>query len=164
MTINFANARRRLQKMGFYAINHPVVVHHMRKDFTDYDVIRAAFYILPAGEDFIHVALVEHSTAVCKKALQIRYTLAGDDLLYGLRTKYNCGGLVDNEMDLVRIDKLLDEVQADMDNDLAASPTIRNHPHYIRKRFRHGRAQAKVRAFFIMLKDKWRWVKTGQVA
>lgn len=164
MTTNFANARRELQKMGFYAVTHPVVVHHLRKDFTDYDVSRTAFYILPAGEDFIHVAVVEHMTAVCKQAVQIRYTLAGDDLLYGLRSKYRCGGSVDNEIDIARIDKLLDDIQADLDNDLAASPTVRNHQNYIRKRFRHGRVQAKVRAFFIMLKDKWRWAKTGQVA
>lgn len=164
MTTNFKNTCRQMQKMGFYAVKHPVVVHHMRKDFLDYDVTRYAFFIIPAGEDFIHVAVVEHCTAVCKNAVQIRYTLAGDDLLYGLRTKYTCGGSVDNEIELVQLEKLLIKVVDELDDDYTALPTIRNHPRYIRKRFRHGRAQAKTRAFFIMMKDKWFWFKTGKLA
>lgn len=143
-SLNFDEARDYFfNKMGFYYIAHTVVKHHMRKDFEEYDVTRDRFYILPVGKDFLHVALVEHEYGKDGIAVQIRYTCAGDDLLFGLKTKYNSGGSIDNSEDIAEIGRLI------------ASGDLRDNERYIRKRFKHGRHKAKVRAFIVMMKDIW---------
>ena len=98
---------------------------------------------LPVGKDFIHVALVEHEYGKDGLAIQVRYTCAGDDLLYGLSTKYKSGGSKDNGDDIAEIDRLI------------ASGDLRDEERYVRKRFKHGRAKAKIRAFFVMMRDVW---------
>jgi hypothetical protein len=164
--LQFAEARDMLKDKGFFLIQHRVVIHHMLKDFADYDVTRSRFYILPVGVDFIHVALIEYDTGRLiswepyiphpqSHALQVRYTLAGDDLLYGLRTKYTSGGSDIPDDDLKDIFHFIQGVE-DKSTKNYAFEAIRNHPRYIRKRFRHGRAKAKLRAAIVMLKDKWR--------
>ena len=142
-SLNFDEARAYFKEKGFYYIAHMVVKHHMRKDFEEYDVTRDRFYILPVGQDFLHVALVEHDNALGRIGVQIRYTCAGDDLLFGLKTKYKSGGSKDNSVDIAEIDRLI------------ASGALYNEERYVRKRFRHGRHKAKVRAFFVMMKEMW---------
>ncbi len=142
-SLNFDEARAYFKEKGFYYIAHMVVKHHMRKDFEEYDVTRDRFYIMPVGQDFLHVALVEHEYGVDGVAVQIRYTCAGDDLLFGLKTKYKSGGSSDNSEDIARL------------NSLIASGNLRDDERYVRKRFKHGRHKAKVRAFVVMMKDMW---------
>ncbi len=142
-SLNFDEARAYFKEKGFYYIAHMVVKHHMRKDFEEYDVTRDRFYIMPVGQDFLHVALVEHEYGVDGVAVQIRYTCAGDDLLFGLKTKYKSGGSNDNSEDIARL------------NSLIASGNLRDDERYVRKRFKHGRHKAKVRAFVVMMKDMW---------
>lgn len=140
---NFDQARAYFREKGFYFIANVVVKHHMRKDFEEYDVTQDRFFILPVGKDFIHVALVEHEYGKDGLAVQVRYTCAGDDLLYGLSTKYKSGGSKDNGDDIAEIDRLI------------ASGDLRDEERYVRKRFKHGRAKAKIRAFFVMMRDVW---------
>lgn len=142
-SLNFDEARTYFREKGFYYIAHMVVKHHMRKDFEEYDVTRDRFYILPVGKDFLHVAVIEHEYGKDGIAVQIRYTCAGDDLLFGLRTKYNSGGSKDNSEDVAEIERLI------------ASGDLRDEERYIRKRFKHGRFKAKLRAFVVMMKDIW---------
>lgn len=142
-SLNFDEARAYFKEKGFYYIAHMVVKHHMRKDFEEYDVTRDRFYIMPVGQDFLHAALVEHEYGVGGVAVQIRYTCAGDDLLFGLKTKYKSGGSSDNSEDIARL------------NSLIASGNLRDDERYVRKRFKHGRHKAKVRAFVVMMKDMW---------
>lgn len=143
-SINFDEARSYFLEKGFYFIAHMVVKHHMRKDFEEYDVTRDRFYILPVGNDFLHVALVEHEYGNSCLAVQIRYTCAGDDLLFGLRTKYNSGGSKNNNDDIDEINRLIE------------SGSLHNEERYIKKRFRQGRFKAKLRAFVVMVKDIWK--------
>ncbi len=140
---NFDQARAYFREKGFYFIANVVVKHHMRKDFEEYDVTQDRFFILPVGKDFLHVALVEHEYGKDGLAVQVRYTCAGDDLLYGLSTKYKSGGSKDNGDDIAEIDRLI------------ASGDLRDEERYVRKRFKHGRAKAKIRAFFVMMRDVW---------
>lgn len=144
MALTFQEAREYFKAKGFYLINHVVVIHHMLKDFCDYDITRYRFYILPVGNDFLHIAIIEHEYGLGKKGVQIRYTCAGDDLLYGLRTKYQSGGSVNNEDDIKEIEHLI------------AQGNLKDHERYVRKRFRHGRAKAKLRAFIVMITDSWK--------
>lgn len=157
-----------LKNKGFFLIKHRVVIHHMLKDFADYDVTRSRFYILPAGRDFVHVALVEYDTGRLlswepyvehpqSRLIQVRFTCAGDDLLYGLHTKYNNGGSNKPEEDLNEIFRLIRGTEQ-KDTSRYVFEAVRNHPRYVRSRFRHGRAKAKLRAFIVMLKDKWRGI------
>lgn len=143
MSLSLDEASDLFKRHGFLLIEHRVVIHHLRKDFTDYDVIRDRFLIKPIRKDFLHVALVQHEYGLEGEAVQIRYTCAGDDLLYGLRTKFTSGGAQNNMKD---IDEILD---------LAASGNLRTHERYIRKRFRHGRSKAKLRALLVMVKEVW---------
>jgi hypothetical protein len=143
-SLNFDEARDYFKTKGFYSIAHVVVKHHMRKDFEDYAVTRDHFYILPLGRDFLHVALVEHEYGKDGVGVLIRYTCAGDDLLYGLAIKYKSGGSNDNSIDIAELDKLI--IYED----------LRENDRYVRQRFRHGRVKAKVRALFVMLKDTWK--------
>lgn len=140
---NFDQARAYFREKGFYFIANVVVKHHMRKDFEEYDVTQDRFFILPVGKDFLHVAVVEHEYGKDGLAVQVRYTCAGDDLLYGLSTKYKSGGSKDNGDDIAEIDRLI------------ASGDLRDEERYVRKRFKHGRAKAKIRAFFVMMRDVW---------
>ena len=140
---NFDQARNYFREKGFYFIANVVVKHHMRKDFEEYDVTQDRFYILPVGKDFLHVALVEHEYGKDGLAVQVRYTCAGDDLLFGLKTKYKSGGSKDNSEDIAEIDRLI------------ASGDLSTDERYVRKRFRHGKTKAKVRAFLVMMKDVW---------
>ena len=140
-SLKFDEARAYFREKEFYYIANVVVKHHMRKDFEEYDVTQDRFYILPVGKDFLHVALIEYEYGMGGTAVQIRYACAGDDLLFGLRTKYNSGGSKDNSEDITEIDKLI------------ASGDLRSDERYIRKRFKHGRAKAKIRAFFVMMRD-----------
>lgn len=163
LTIN--EASERLIKNGFYRVANMVAIHHLLKEFADYDVTDARFYIRAAGEDFVHVALIQHDVAQLRSwepylelppstELQVRYTCAGDDLLYGLRTKFNSGGSVKPEEDLTEILNMVKDIPKK--RNLAKIYTaVRGHPRYVRKRFRHGRTKAKVRAFIVMVKDKW---------
>ena len=138
---NFDQARAYFREKGFYFIANVVVKHHMRKDFEEYDVTQDRFFILPVGKDFIHVALVEHEYGKDGLAVQVRYTCAGDDLLFGLSTKYKSGGSKDNSEDIAELNKLI------------ASGYLRDDERYVRKRFKHGRFKAKLRAFVVMMKD-----------
>ena len=140
---NFDQARNYFREKGFYFIANVVVKHHMRKDFEEYDVTQDRFYILPVGKDFLHVALVEHEYGKDGLAVQVRYTCAGDDQLFGLSTKYKSGGSKDNGDDIAEIDRLI------------ASGDLRDEERYVRKRFKHGRTKAKIRAFFVMMRDVW---------
>lgn len=144
MSLSFDEARKYLNEKGFYIVNHCVFCHHARKDFEEYDVIRDRFYILPVKDDYLHVALVEHEYGDRGVAVQIRYTCAGDDLLYGLRVKYKSGGSRNNEEDINELNKLI------------ALNDLRTNERYVKARFRHNRIKAKVRAFFIMLKGIWK--------
>jgi hypothetical protein len=107
---------------------------------------------MPVGPDFLHVAVVdvEHglgmtdNNGVVQHTAIVKYSCAGDDLLYGLRTKYVCGGSPNNVDDLRLI------------TDLVKLPSLREHLFYIRARFRHTRVKAKTRALFVMVKDIWR--------
>lgn len=137
-------ARDSVRELGSWRIAHPVVLHHLRKEFRDLDVTKDYFYILPIKDDFLHVAIIEYDTGKEERALMVKYAAAGDDLLYGLRIKFACGGSLDPDEDLAEIIKLVNE------------GTVRDHPRYVRKRFRHGRFQAKFRAMLIYLKDRWR--------
>jgi hypothetical protein len=138
----------------------------MLKDFEDYEVIRYAFYVKPAGEDFVHVAVIEYENGIAASwdppiyypqyGLQIRYTCAGDDLLYGLKVKYKNGGSPDPNDDVAVINGLTKDIKASTPEERVVYPLVRNHPHYVRKRFRHGRRKAKIRAFLVMLKDLWK--------
>lgn len=141
--MSFKEVCQSLVDKGFYLIVHIIVQHHLRKEFGDYDVISDRFYILPVGPDFLHIAVIEVDTGKGKPEVQVRYTCAGDDLLYGLRVKFNSGGSPDPKTDLDVIDSLI------------ASGDLRDQPRYIRSRFRHGRFQAKLRAFLVYLKDQW---------
>lgn len=162
----FEQAIQYFKEKGFYLVVHPVVIHHMLKDFEDYEVIRYAFYIKPAGEDFIHVAVLEYETGGSASwdppvystnyGLQIRYSCAGDDLLYGLKIKYKNGGSADPNDDVTAIDNLIKDIKEDTVKERVVYPEVRNHPHYVRKRFRHGRRKVKIRAFLVMLKDLWK--------
>jgi hypothetical protein len=144
ISLTIEKAREILREKGFYRITHPVVLHHLRKEFQQYEVNKDYFYIYPVEQDFIHVALVEYDTPTNEVRLQIRYSCAGDDLLYGLRIKFTNGGSEDPQDDLVDILRWMN------------LESVRVHPHYIRKRFRHGRFQAKLRALLVYLKDRWR--------
>lgn len=139
----FQEVNDHFRQDGFYKVAHAVALHHLRKDFVDYDVIRDRFFIKPVGKDFLHIAVVEHEYGCDNTAIQIRYTCAGDDLLYGLQPKFNSGGSTDYEEDLTTV------------NDLVDSGNLRTHPRYVRKRFRHGRTKAKLRALIVMFKEKW---------
>jgi hypothetical protein len=114
----------------------------------------------------VHVALVEYDLGRLiswepyiehpqSRALLVRYTYAGDDLLYGLKIKYKSGGSEKPEDDLSDIFRTIMGVE-DKSTRKYAFQAVRNHPRYVRKRFRHGRAKAKLRALVVMLKDKWR--------
>ncbi|BAW19266.1 hypothetical protein [Ralstonia phage RP31] len=142
--MTFKEVCQTLRDKGFYLIVHFIVLHHLRKEFGDYDVISDRFYILPVGNDFLHIAVIECDTGRGEPEIQVRYTCAGDDLLYGLRVKFNSGGSPDPKTDLDVIDSLI------------ANGNLREQPRYIRKRFRHGRFQAKFRALLVYLKDQWR--------
>lgn len=133
-----------LETRKFYLTLHPVVLHHLRKDFKDYDVVHDRFFIMPIGRDFIHVAVIEHDVGREQNEVFVRYTLAGDDLLYGLRVKFNSGG--DNDPNVT-----LQEIYS-----LTCLNSLRNQPRYVRNRFRHGRFQAKFRATLVYLRDQWR--------
>lgn len=163
--LQFSEARDILKNKGFFRIQHRVVIHHMLKDFASLDVTRSAFYIMPVGRDFVHVALIEYDTGRLASwepyvehphalALQVRYTCAGDDLLYGLPQKYLAGGSLKPEDDLHDITYLIRGVEQKNTKHYAFD-AVRNHPRYVRKRFRHGRAKAKLRALVVMIKDKW---------
>ncbi len=162
----FEQAIQHFKENGFYLVVHPVVIHHMLKDFEDYDVVRHAFYIKPAGEDFVHVAVIEYENGIAQGsrpavvhvnyALQIRYSCAGDDLLYGLKIKYKNGGSPNPSDDIAAINGLVKDIKESTPEEGVIYPSVRNHPHYIRKRFRHGRRKAKIRAFLVMLKDLWK--------
>lgn len=146
MALTFKEACQYFKNKDFYLIAHMVVVHHMLKDFDDYDVTRHKFYILPVGKDFLHVAVIEHEYGDGKLGVQIRYTCAADDLLYGLRTKYQNGGSEDNEDDIKEIETLIE------------LGNLKGQARFVRKRFRHGRTKAKVRAFFVMVTEFWRYL------
>lgn len=166
----FNEARQFLVDNGFYLIKHPVVIHHLLKDFSDYEVYQYRFYIKPTGADFVHVALIEtrnedviHSwdpeIIFPSFSLQVRYTCAADDLLYGLRVKFNNGGSKDPFEDIAEIQELIKSIKKDRLSPDVHYAAIRNHPRYVRSRFKHGRFKAKLRATIIMLKDKWRQSK-----
>jgi hypothetical protein len=169
MPFNIATAAAKLREHGFYRVTDFVVLHHLRKEFSDLDITHSRFYIKPVGVDFVHVALIEHDTGRLLSwepymphpdchALQVKYALAGDDLLYGLRTKFQSGGSIKPEEDVADILKII-QGSENKENQKYAFESVRNHPRYIRPRFRHGRTKAKIRAFFQMLKDNWRWWK-----
>jgi hypothetical protein len=169
MPFTIATASSKLREHGFYRVTNLVVLHHLLKDFSDYNITNFRFYIKPVGIDFVHVALIEYDTGRLlswepymehpeARLLQVRYTCAGDDLLYGLRTKFPSGGSVKPEEDVKDILALI-QGSDDKTTKNYAFEAIRNHPRYIRPRFRHGRTKAKIRAFFQMLKDNWSWLK-----
>lgn len=143
MPLTYKGAVARMRAMGFYLIRHMVVIHHLRKDFIDFDIIRDRYYILPVGRDYLHVAIIENDVGRAENEVQVRYTCAGDDLLYGLRVKFKSGGATDPQDDIDAIAALIQK------------GSLRDHPRYVRARFRHGRFQAKLRALLIFLKDKW---------
>lgn len=170
MPFTIANASSLLRENGFYRVTNLVVQHHLLKDFSDLDITHFRFYIKPVGVDFVHVALIQYDTGRLLswepymehpdgKVLMVKYTCAGDDLLYGLRTKFTSGGSVYPEQD---VKDILDLIKGSEDKKTRnyAFESIRHHPRYIRPRFRHGRTKAKIRAFFQMLKDNWRWLRT----
>ena len=152
MSLSFEQAVTHFTVNKFYRVEHKVVLHHMRKDFADREVTRDAFFIMPVGPDYLHVAIVEYefglgitdNNGVVKHAVAIHYTCAGDDLLYGLRRKYTHGNTVDNTTSVVEIAYW------------ASAASLREHPGYIRARFRHTRVKATTRALFVMVKDIWR--------
>lgn len=152
MSLSFEEAKKHFMDTGFYPIEHAVVIHHMRKDFEQLEVSRDAFFIKPIGPDYLHVAVVEYEYGLgildnfggLKRAVNIAYGCAGDDLLYGLRVKYPGGGSTDNWDDVTEIEEW------------AVSGNLREHPKYTRPRFRHTRVKAKTRALFVMVKDIWR--------
>jgi hypothetical protein len=144
MSLTYKEVVSHLREKGFYLIAHVVVLHHLRKEFRDYEVLHDRYYLLPVGTDFMHVAVLDIDTGREESELQIRYTCAGDDLLYGLRVKFNSGGSANPQTDLNSIDALL------------AAGNLRGQPRYVRKRFRYGRFQAKFRALIVFLTDNWR--------
>lgn len=143
MSLSFNKARALFKELDFYLIAHPVVLHHLRKEFKDYDVLNDRFYIKQVGNDFLHVAIIEHQCGRDGIAVQIRYTCAGDDLLYGLHIKFNSGGAINNQENVNEITAITER------------GNLKYHGRYVRKRFRHGRTKAKIRAFIIMIKDLW---------
>lgn len=154
-SLPFREADKKIKQLGFFLVTHPVVLHHLRKEFSDFEVTFSKFYILPVGPDFLHVALVEceHGMGITDdygtphRFTMIKYAVAGDDLLYGLRNKFPCGGSENNTVDLKHIEELMKHKD------------LRDHHRYVRARFRHGRIKAKTRALFIMVKDLWRGFK-----
>ena len=148
MAITFDEACKTFRENEFLAVKHFVVVHHLRKDFKDYDVSNSRFYIKQVGDSFLHVAVVEYLNPVGQKVTQVRYSCAADDLLYGLQIKFNSGGNADNEVDI---------------GDCIYLPkrfaSLYGTDRFIRRRFRHGRQQAKIRAFLVYLKDEWGFFK-----
>lgn len=149
MSLSFKEVCAELRTKGFLMVTHPIVKHHLMKDFEDYDVTNARFYIKQVGSDYLHVAVIEHTTAQASTAVQLRYSCAGDDLLYGLRVKFNSGGNNDNKLDLSLL------------GFLSVYKSLTGESRYIRKRFRHGRTKAKVRALFVYLRDQWKILRTG---
>lgn len=141
--MDYEDIRKKLNELGFFRINHLVVVHHMLKDFVDYEVIKAAFYIKPVGIDFLHVAVVQYRTSNKLVATKLKYTCAADDLLYGLKVKFREGS--------VHTSKTLEDIEL-----LSKETGLAGFGDYVRERFGKTRNQAKVRALFVMLKDKWR--------
>lgn len=146
MSITFNQVCDQLRSHEFYRIAHPVVVHHLRKEFSDFDVMNDMFYILPVGRDYLHVAVVELDTGEDEFRVQVKFTCAGDDLLYGLRTRFKSGGSENPITDLGALYALIE------------NGNLRLHPLYVRKRFRHGRFQAKFRALLIYLRDRWQYL------
>lgn len=144
MEITFEQACQNLRACGFFRIAHKVAIHHMRKDFLDYDVTNDAFYIKAVGNDFLHVAVVEFRTVRNIVTVQVRYTQAADDLLYGLRIKYREGDPTDPVKTI---------------NDIAyrsKRPSLVRSKQYVRLRFNGNRSKAKTRALFVMLSDLWK--------
>lgn len=160
-TLTFKEAQKFAHQHGFMRVRHSVVVHHLLKDFAEYHLRKHAFYIKPVGVDFIHMAVIEYEREVmanwentCSSIVQVSYTCAADDLLYGLRVKFNSGSSFKPENDLHEILTLITGHDKPGANKYAFE-SIRNHPRYIKERFRFGRQKAKIRAFLVMLKDKW---------
>ncbi len=144
MEMTFEQACTQLRSAGFLRIAHKVVIHHMRKDFLDYEVVTDAFYIKPVGVDFLHVAVIEYRAACNRNALQVRFTQAADDLLYGLRIKYREGDSNDPTKTI---------------NDIvfrSKRPVLVRSEQYVRQRFGSERTKAKTRALFVMLSDLWK--------
>lgn len=141
--MDYEDVRKKLNELKFFRVMHPVVVHHLKKDFIDYDVTKTAFYIKPVGNDFLHVAVVEYRANDSSIKTQVKYTCAADDLLYGLRIKFRVGD-ESTELMLINIENL------------SKSTRLSDYGSYVRQRFGNDRTKAKVRAFFVMLKDKWR--------
>ncbi len=144
MSLTYDQVLTRIRNEKFYHVAHVVVQHHLRKEFQELEISRDRFYIKPVGQDFLHVAIVEVDNGREQYDVQVKYTCAGDDLLYGLSQKFRSGGSDDPQVDLDSITALI------------ANGNLREHARYIRKRFRHGRFQAKFRATLIYLRDQWR--------
>lgn len=144
MSLEFKQICKVLRNNDFYYVAHPVVKHHLLKDFEDYNVTNARFYIKKVGTDYLHVAVIESLTPQKTKVSQVRYTCAADDLLYGLRIKFTSGGSNDPQLDIVSV------------GILANAEMLSNEDRYIRPRFRHGRVKAKTRALFVYLIDSWK--------
>ena len=145
----FNNAVKILDEVGFYKTANIVVLHHLRKDFADYDVVKDAYRIMPVGDDFIHVAVVQYVTSENNQYTQVRYAISADDLLYGIRVKFNQGDPGDR---VGTLNKIVSMVLAD---------SLEHNQFYIRKRFNPTtRTKAKVRALFIMVSETWhKWFK-----
>lgn len=134
-----------LIKIGFYRTANIVVLHHLRKDFEDYTVLKDAYFILPVGDDFIHVAVVHYVISDNRKYTQVRYAISADDLLFGLRIKFNQGDPSSSTDTIAKIAQMLELGQ------------LEHNQFYIRKRFNsRTRSKAKVRAMFVMITETWR--------
>lgn len=134
-----------LSKIGFFRTANVVVLHHLRKDFEDYNVVRDAYFILPVGDDFIHVAVVKYVMSDNRQYVQVRYAISADDLLFGLRVKFNQGDPASCYSTMAKIAEMLE------------SGKLEHNQFYIRKRFNSSnRTKAKVRALFVMLSETWR--------
>lgn len=133
-----------LLDLGFYTTDNIIVLHHLRKDFADYDVVSDAYFIRPVGDDFIHVAVVQYVTSNNDKYTQVRYAISADDLLFGLRVKFNQGDPSNRDTTLQKI------------ANMTVNEKLEHNQFYIRKRFNsRTRTKAKVRAFFVMVTETW---------
>lgn len=137
--MDFDYACQTLRSNGFLRVKHPVVIHHNRKDYTDYTIAKDAYYIKPIGDDFIHVAViytVAHGT-------WINYCYAADDLLYGIYLKFRKG--IDQPPK-----KVLDQLIS-----VCHEPALPSKgAGYIKQRFnKQGRQHAKIRACLIFIKE-----------
>lgn len=145
MNATFKQTVNDLMKIGFYRTANVVVIHHLRKDFEDYTVLKDAYFILPVGDDFIHVAVVNYVVSDNQQYTQVRYAISADDLLFGLRVKFNQGDPGARHDTIAKIAQMLE------------AGKLEHNQFYIRKRFNQNtRTKAKVRALLVMIAETWK--------